>query len=778
MRLIIISLLLTACIKYAGSQNRNSEINYQNVEKLMAFCDTTTQATEVLIFHKNKEIVYWRDSTCPKYGMTTSSMVKSWTGLVIGILIDKNIIDSLNAPVSKYIPEWKYASKNKITIKHLVSMTAGIDRRRGAQGILVEKDMKNYLLNFVPDTLPDIRFGYSNESVQLLGMVIESATGMEANDVFRKYLFDPLQMDSTYLVKDDKGNDIVFGGAKTTIRDASKIGILMMQNGMYNGNRVVSEKWIKASLTPGKHASYYGYLWWLDNVSPNHNYAATGDGGKLTIVYPELDLLFLRNQTCFPDGGHNMPWMGPYFLNLIADIVIKPTSEITDNLPVIKSGISSIDIRDGDNLQKSHWNLAPEVMPDVYVAGLINGEPQKVTFITDVDSISFNVELGKNYDFIIKWGDKLCYQRIVGEEFIPAAVFDEEYQRTTSGKIFVRIPDVYEMINIAIAISKYGKQQKYKVYKKSEYYQKVLSWFDEYNELSLIKKLDSVFEVNGNYYASYKMNGYAFYFDENGIIQRNKNYNRTGFSGQKDNKLLPFLEQMQNFADSTKFLEFYNQNNETYEKQVSFYQDSIGLREMQIWLENNFPGNSAYDTYNIIFSPLVGGSQSSTWFESNGYRELQPHVNFPYYSAFQRLLPASKVAEYCYRGNIVFTEINHGYINPEGEKYSVEIANAISNRDVWVNESKGSNYYIGNSLFNEYMNWGLINLRFVDCVPHEEQDKLMNSVVRIMVKGRGFTKFEEFNEFLVEKYRNRNEGITVADLYPDIIKWFEINNSN
>ena len=304
-----------------NAQEEANNIDRENLKKLMAFCDTATDATEVLIFHKNKQITHWRNNACDSVYMTTSSMMKSWTGLLVGILIDKKIIDGLDAPVSKYIPEWKAGARNKITVKHLITMTAGIDRRRGAQGILAEEDMKKYLLNFEPDTLPDIRFGYSNESVQLLGMVIESATGLKADAAFHNFLFEPLGMDSTFLVSDASGNNIVFGGARTTISDASKIGQLMMQNGKFSGKQIVSEEWVKASITPGKHASFYGYLWWLDYVSPIRNYAATGDGGQLTIIYPDLDLLFLRQQSCFPNGGHQMPWMGPYFLNLIADIV-------------------------------------------------------------------------------------------------------------------------------------------------------------------------------------------------------------------------------------------------------------------------------------------------------------------------------------------------------------------------------------------------------------------------------------------------------------------------
>src|SRR5918912_3078737 len=74
------------------------------------------------------------------------------------------------------------------------------------------------------------------------------------------------------------------------------------------------------------------------------------------------------------------------------------------------------------------------------------------------------------------------------------------------------------------------------------------------------------------------------------------------------------------------------------------------------------------------------------------------------------------------RSNIVFTEINHGYINPEADKYADRIGKAISNRDHWVDKGKGPGYYAGIGAFDEYMNWALVSLRITDYVPREEQD--------------------------------------------------------
>lgn len=445
-------------------------------------------------------------------------------------------------------------------------------------------------------------------------------------------------------------------------------------------------------------------------------------------------------------------------------------------LPVIKSNVSSVSILDGSEFKKNGWNLVPEAKPDIYDVGLLEGKPQKVTFYTDIDSISFTVDLGKSYDFMIDWNGKMCHQRLVGKKYVPAAVFDEDYIKKRKGKIFIKIPEVYELVNVAMAITSFGKNNKNFIYQKSKYYQGVLDWFDAYGENEFVVSLDSILSLNSGYYASLKMNGYAFVFDESGQIQRSQIYDRTGFRDQKSNMLLPYMEQMQSFADESNFLEFYRQNSDTYSYQINFYKDSINIPEMQNWLEKNFPGSNRYDTYNIILSPLVSYNQSSTWFESNGFKELQPHVNFPYRQDFKSLFPISQEAEFTYRGNIVFTEINHGYINPEGDKYGSVVYEAVSNRNKWVDASKSANNYTGARIFHEYMNWALISLRIIDYVDESDQAKLIQRVERSMESGRGFLKFKAFNQFLVELYKNRKKGSTIADLYPEIITWFEKNN--
>lgn len=64
----------------------------------------------------------------------------------------------------------------------------------------------------------------------------------------------------------------------------------------------------------------------------------------------------------------------------------------------------------------------------------------------------------------------------------------------------------------------------------------------------------------------------------------------------------------------------------------------------------------------------------------------------------------------------------------------------------------------------------------VDYVPKEDQEKVMGVIDRTMIKGRGFLQFAAFRKYLVNLYKNRKPGQTLADLYPAIIEWFEKNN--
>lgn len=310
-----VTLLICALPPLSFSQHYQADT--VKIQQLIAFCQTS-KADEILLLHNNQPIAHWKNPDCDSIYMGTASMVKSWTGLVLGCMLERGLIGSTDDPVCKYLPEWKPGCEKDIRIRHLLTMSGGLNRR-GGRGVLSKADMNAYLLQLSPDTLPDIRFSYSNESVQLLGMLMEKVSGKTADQLFREYLFEPLGMDSTSLGKDSSGSFIVYGGCRTTVEDAAQVGKLMLNKGQCQGKQIIPAQWIERSVSPSKLAPYYGFLWWLDYQSAHKNYAATGDLGQMTIVFPDLGLVFVRRQQCdLSPESVAMRWMGPNFLQLLA----------------------------------------------------------------------------------------------------------------------------------------------------------------------------------------------------------------------------------------------------------------------------------------------------------------------------------------------------------------------------------------------------------------------------------------------------------------------------
>lgn len=98
-------------------------------------------------------------------------------------------------------------------------------------------------------------------------------------------------------------------------------------------------------------------------------------------------------------------------MRIIITLALITIAGITGAQPIIRSNADKVSIREGNRFMKDSWTLSPEVKPDIYYSTF----PKKnstITFITDIDSISFHTEYGKTFDFIILRGKDSCYTRI------------------------------------------------------------------------------------------------------------------------------------------------------------------------------------------------------------------------------------------------------------------------------------------------------------------------------------------------------------------------------
>jgi len=468
------------------------------------------------------------------------------------------------------------------------------------------------------------------------------------------------------------------------------------------------------------------------------------------------------------------------FTNLVAKISLAALPYLyasapahAQHLAVVQADSVRANIREGKELVTGNWNIAPHIRPDVYDA-YIEGKSKRFAFITNRDSVVFEVEPGKSYPFVVLLNSKdSAFTEFKGIKLVPRAHFSKAYQDAHRGKTYVEVPKVYELINVVFALTERGRTIDGLVNRDTDYYREVISWFEPYAGHDVVKKVNKGLGSDGGIHAL-KMDAYPFDLKADGKITRGAVYDRIGNS--YSNNLQYYIPDLESFAKASRFEDFYNAHRTYYDRLIRAYRDSIGVPEMQRWLGRNFP-STRYDAFKIIFSPLVSANQSASFFDIDGFREAQAHVNFPFHKPGAAAAWSEK-ARLVMDGNIVFTEFNHSFIGPEGQKpaYRDRIEKAFSDLSVWNDGSKPARYYnTPQASFDEYMNWALVSLRYIDNAPPAEQAKLIASNEANMVNFRGFRRFKEFDQFLVKTYKARAKGQTVADLYPAIVGWFEAN---
>ncbi|MEL7187709.1 MAG: serine hydrolase, partial [Pseudomonadota bacterium] len=131
----------------------------------------------------------------------------------------------------------------------------------------------------------------------LIGAVLSAATGEHLMDLFAELIATPLGIERYYLGLQPTGEPYLGGGSQWLSRDFMRLGQVMLNGGTWNGQRIVSEDWVAASI--GEQVKIgdrgYGYQWWLvDYPYADGNvraFFAAGNGGQIVMGVPELDLL-------------------------------------------------------------------------------------------------------------------------------------------------------------------------------------------------------------------------------------------------------------------------------------------------------------------------------------------------------------------------------------------------------------------------------------------------------------------------------------------------------
>lgn len=256
-----------------------------------------TGADAALVVKRDAIVGEWYSA---RYRPPTHAMssTKSVTGLLVGILQDEGLL-RISDRVGDHLPAWKEGIRGKVTIKHLLTQTSGLLQQSDpARSVGTTEEKNAFVMALTPQAEPGTRFSYSNEGVQLLSPLMEAAAGMRLDEYARKRLFEPLGMAASRLWVSGKNRDVwTYADMLTTPRDFARLGILMLDNGLWRGRRIVSEAFLREAVSPSGHAKNYGYLWWiLVGLGGGDAVAARGYLNTDLYVLPRHQLVVVRMQ--------------------------------------------------------------------------------------------------------------------------------------------------------------------------------------------------------------------------------------------------------------------------------------------------------------------------------------------------------------------------------------------------------------------------------------------------------------------------------------------------
>ena len=433
------------------------------------------------------------------------------------------------------------------------------------------------------------------------------------------------------------------------------------------------------------------------------------------------------------------------------------------------------------NETKTEIELAPEVNPDIIELECTEKE-NKVTLSDGSNTTDFTLKTGQKVHFNIHISEKeIAHIQFVGIE--PNANFSAEYIKAHEGKNFVEIPEVSELANILLVLHKDAEKDHNMFDTKSSYYQKVKKYFAPYRNhpaLEVIHKYmqSPIFNAQQNtyifpmeaykYYYALKMNACGYEFDNKGHI-KNKGVIREIGQGWNDFDPMKDVAIFEDFARKSNFRNFYKENKPYYDQLLSTFNRLSPVNKMQQWLDKKF--GFGYNSYMIYFSPLNKGAQATTQFEKGNFKQTFMFVcKSPEYEQY------SPALNELLSSWIVFTEIDHNYVNPVSDKNLQYINRVLSNREKWAKGDVTNAYPDPYSVFNEYMTFGLFTLYAIEHYSQDEVMKFLPMYEPMMENVRGFIQFKEFNRALLERYQ-KNPDIGMNALFQYMMYWaLQIND--
>lgn len=287
---------------------------------------------EALLFES-----YWRDFG-PDDVTETYSMAKSVLGIMVGHAVADGHIASIEDSVAEYIPEWRGSARAAITVRHLLEMSSGLEHHRfdfrllqnpfgKAIRLFIGPNMESAILRFDVTKPPGSEFNYNSANSQLLMLVLERAIGRSYGDYVSERLWRPLGAKPARLWLDRPGGmPKGYSFFQARPRDWLRLGVALMNGGVFEGRRVLAPGWLEQMRTPSRENPKYGLHLWLGSPYVPERFYNRNTPFGVKQAEP-----FLADDVFFFDGGGGQR------------VYVVPSAKLV----IVRTGMPSRDFDDG-----------------------------------------------------------------------------------------------------------------------------------------------------------------------------------------------------------------------------------------------------------------------------------------------------------------------------------------------------------------------------------------------------------------------------------------------
>jgi CubicO group peptidase (beta-lactamase class C family) len=237
-------------------------------------------------------------------------MAKSITAMLVGCAFKDGLIKSVNEPVANYLDEFKVGNLQKITIKHLLTMSSGLGFKEDYSSMFSWPAEAYYGSDVNSLTIeqakvcaePGKTWFYKGGDTQLLGIILKKVTGKTVAQYASEKLWKPMGAEQpAFWSLDEQGMEKVSCCWYSNAKDFARIAKLMMNYGNWNGLQIIDSAYVVDAITPvilldskGNKSKQYGYQWWLMNHKGHDVFYARGIRGQYIFAIPDTKTIAVR----------------------------------------------------------------------------------------------------------------------------------------------------------------------------------------------------------------------------------------------------------------------------------------------------------------------------------------------------------------------------------------------------------------------------------------------------------------------------------------------------